>query len=181
MHEQRRRAGNDDEPTNNIGKKRAYYYVRSRCSQLFYVGSFFDHRRLHVELHPGGDGGADDGDGHINVTGFVPYRMRRQFDGGEHSGMPGRSGQKAGEDVGQIESGGDEKDFFHAFVIAFDDQQPDQRGADGHGDIFTDMEQLQAAGDAGKLRHDVAEVHDDQQDHHDEGDAQTKLFADEIA
>ncbi len=54
-------------------------------------------------------------------------------------------------------------------------------GADGDADVFGDVEELHAAGDAGELGDDVAEVDDDEQDHDDEGHAEAELFADEVA
>ena len=108
-------------------------------------------------------------------------RARRQLDRFDQREVPVGAAEHAGDDVGDVEDAGDEEDFFDALVVAFDDQRPDEQRADGHADVFADVEELHAAGDAGELRDDVAEVDDDEQEHDDEGHAQTELFADEVA
>ncbi len=111
----------------------------------------------------------------------MPDGVRRKLDGSDEGGVPGGSGEDPGKDVGDVDGGGDEKNFFDAFVISLDDEQPDEDGADGHGQIFTDMKELHAAGDSGKLRNDVAEIDDDEKHHHQESDAEAELFTDEVA
>ena len=53
--------------------------------------------------------------------------------------------------------------------------------ASGTTMYFDDAEQLEAARDAGELRHDVAEVRDDEREHQEERHAEAELLADEIA
>ena len=95
--------------------------------------------------------------------------------------MPVGAAEHTGDDVGDVEDAGDEEDFFDALVVAFDDERPDDEGADGDADVLGDVEELHAAGDARELRHDVGEVDGDQQDHDHEGDAEAELFADKVA
>ncbi len=95
--------------------------------------------------------------------------------------MPVGAAEDAGDDVGDVEDAGDEEDLFDALVVAFDDEGPDESGAQGHADVLGDVKELHASGDAGELRDHVAEVDDDEQHEEEQGDAQAELFADEIA
>src|SRR5258708_7499981 len=174
-------AGDDDEPGDDVGEDGADDDVEA-CGFVLLDGDAFVHDGgLQVELHPGGDGGANDADGHVDV-GFVgPDAARGKLDGFDHGEVPVGAAENARHDVGDVEGAGDEEDFFDAFVVAFDDEGPDDEGADGDAHVFGDVEELHAAGDAGELGRDVGEVDDDEQDHDDEGDAEAELFADEVA
>ncbi len=88
--------------------------------------------------------------------------------------------EHAGDDVGEVDHRGEEEDFLDALVIAADGEQPDEKGADGDGDVFGDVEELEAAGDAGEFADDVAEVHQHQQQHDDDGEAEAEFLADEV-
>jgi len=105
----------------------------------------------------------------------------RELDGLGEGLVPVWSAEDASDDVSDVEDAGDKEDFFDALVVAFNDEGPDESGADGHADVFADVEELHAACDAGKLGDDVAEVDDDEEEHHDEGHAEAELFADEVA
>src|SRR5260370_32580299 len=145
------------------------------------VDDLVDDGGLQVELHPGGDGGADDADGHVDV-GFVrPDAAWGKLDGFDEGEVPVGAAENAGHDVGDVEGAGDEEDLFHALVVALDDERPDDEGTDGDTEVLGDVEELHAAGDAGELRDDVGEVDEDEQGHDDEGDAEAELFADEVA
>ena len=137
-------------------------------------------RRLQIELHPGRNRGADYAHDHINVTLGVPDRAPRQLHRGQHGIVPAGLRQDPGYDIGNVEDGGGQKDLFDPFVISLDHQQPDGQSADGYRYVLADMEELHAAGNAGKLRHDVAEVDHHQQQHQQERHAQPELFTDEI-
>ena len=143
--------------------------------------SFFDDGGLQVELHPGGDGGADDADDHVEVGVLLKGGELRRLDGGGQGLDPRGFGEEAGENVRDIEKGGRKENFFDALVLALDDDEPDDDGADGNGIVLGNAEQFHAAGDARELGDDVAEIRDQNAEHHEEGDAQAELFADEVA
>ncbi len=105
----------------------------------------------------------------------------RRLEGGDKSLFPTGAGQHSGDDVGKVEKRRREKNLLDALIGALDDQQPNRCGSHRHADVTRDVKQLQAAGDAGELRHHVAEVGDDQPQHHEKRDPQSVLFADEVA
>ena len=138
-------------------------------------------RGLQVELHPGRDAGADDADGHVDVGFVAPDGFFGQLDGGDEGVVPAGLREDAGEDVGDVDDGGDEEDLLDLLIVSADDEQPDEDGADRHRDEFRHVEEVQAAGDADEFGDDVGVVDDDQEQHDDDGDAQAELFADEVA
>ena len=100
----------------------------------------------------------------------------------ERRRLPVGMRQQAGDDVADVEAGRRQKDLLDAVVGALDDEQPDDdRGRSGTTMYRDDAEQLEAARDAGELRHDVAEVRDDEREHQEERDAEAELLADQVA
>ena len=87
---------------------------------------------------------------------------------------------KAAIGIGDIDQAGHQEHLFHDLVGALDDQQPDQDGADRHGNVFADAEDLQAGGDAGELGDGIAHVGQKQGDHDVEGDLDAEGFADQV-
>ncbi len=67
MHEERGRAGHDDEPGDEIGEDAADDHIETRGCVVLDANSLLYDRRLQVELHPRGDGGAHDTDSHVDV------------------------------------------------------------------------------------------------------------------
>ena len=129
VHVERGRAGHDDEPGDEIGEEAAYDDIEARGGVVLDANSLLHDRRLQIELHPWGDGGADDADGHVHVCLVAPDGVGGQLDGGQERVVPAGLREHAGKDVGDIDDGGDEEDFFRAFVVAANDQEPDQRRA----------------------------------------------------
>ena len=86
----------------------------------------------------------------------------RRHDGGFERLQPCGLGEKSGNNVSEVEKRSGQKHFLHRLVLALDDDQPDDDGANRDGVVLVEAEQFQAAGNAGKLRDHVAEVDDDQ-------------------
>ena len=85
-------AGDDDEPGDDVGEDGADDDIEARGLVLADADSLFDDGGLQIELHPGGDGRADDGDRHVDV-GFVgPDAARRKLDRLDDGEMPVRAG-----------------------------------------------------------------------------------------
>ncbi len=101
--------------------------------------------------------------------------------GAYRSSWPIGPRKHSGNDVCDIEKRCGEKDLFHALVVAFDHNQPDDGRRNGHADELGDVKKFHGAGHAGELRHYVGEVRRDQNQHHYKGDAQAIFFADQIA
>ena len=180
MDVERGGAGDDDEPGNDIGKDGPDDDVKPRRLVLPDGDAFLDNRGLQVELHPRRDGGADDPDGHVDVGLVTPDRALGQAGGFDERVVPVRPAEHAGDDVRDVKHAGDEEDLLDLFVVALDDQRPDEHRADGHADVFADAEEADGAGDSDEFRDDVVEVDHHQQDHHDERHAQAELLADEV-
>jgi hypothetical protein len=89
--------------------------------------------------------------------------------------------QRSGKNVGDIEERCGEEDFFHALVLAFHHDQPNDHAANRHGHVAREAEQFQAGRDADKFRDYVAEVDNQNSQHHQKRDAKAKLFADQVA
>src|SRR5260370_34388972 len=99
------------------------------------VDDLVDDGGLQVELHPGGDGGADDADGHVDV-GFVrPDAAWGELDGFDEGEVPVGAADHAGDDVGDVEDAGDEEDLFDALEVALHDDRHDDEGADGDAHV----------------------------------------------
>ncbi len=143
--------------------------------------ALFHHRGLKVELHPRGNGGADDADQHVDVF-FVPkIGARRRHEGRFHRVGPVGMGQHPGDDIGDVEERSGQKDLFNRLVIALDHDQPDNQRADRNADPARHMKRLQAGGHSDELGHHVGKIDDDQGSHHQEGRPQAVFFADQIA
>ncbi len=74
-------AGDDDEPGDDVGEDGADDDVEARGLVLLDADALFDDGGLQVELHPRGDGGADDADGHVDVGGVAPDLAAGELDG----------------------------------------------------------------------------------------------------
>ena len=149
------------------------------ASLLVLAGSdaLFDEAGLEIEELPGRNGGADESGEREQIAGV-------ELDAGNRHGFGGHQplglGQDGGKEIGEVEAAGHQEDFFDLAVSAADDQDPDQRGGKGHGNVFADAEDLHGCGHAGKFGDDVAKVHEEAGDHHEEGGAEAELLADEI-
>src|SRR5260370_40524738 len=121
------------------------------------VDDLVDDGGLQVELHPGGDGGADDADGHVDV-GFVrPDAAWGKLDGFDEGEVPVGAAENAGHDGGDVEGAGDEGDLSHAVGGALGDERPDDEGTAGGTEVLGDVAELPDAGCAGELRDGVGE------------------------
>jgi len=136
---------------------------------------------LEVELHPWGDCGADYSNNHEEIRLVAEFGQTRRLEGGDGSLFPRGMGEGSGEKVGDVKEGCGEENFFHALVLAFDHDEPDDHGADGNGDEARPAKELEAGGDADELGQDIAEVNYQDSEHHEEGDAEAEFFADKIA
>ena len=174
-------AGNDDEPGDDVGKNATRDHVQSRSLVLAASNSFLHDGRLQIKLHPWGDGGAHHGNHHVQVTRLPKHFAGRWLNGGNESVDPGWFRQDTGENVSHVKERRDQENFFHGLVLAFEDDDPHDECANRNRDVLGKAEQFKAAGDSGKLSHYIAEVDDQDTDHHEEGNAEAKLFPDEVA
>ena len=180
VHEERGRAGHDDEPGDHVGEDAAHDDVEARGRIVLYANSLLHDRRLQVELHPRSDGRSHHADRHVDVA-LIPHRAFGQRDGGAQRLVPVGLGENAGKDIRDVDERGGKEDFLGAFVVAAQHQRPYKKSADGHGDEFGNVEQVQRAGNADELGDDVGVIDHHQQHHEHEGDAQAELLADEVA
>ena len=74
-----------------------------------------------------------------------------------------------------------EEDLLHRLVAALDDDDPDEGRAERDAGPDRDSEEREAARDTGEFGDHIAEVGQNQTDHEEKGDAEAKLFADQIA
>ena len=105
-------------------KKHAHHNVEARGGVILDANSLLHDRRLQIELHPWGDGGAHHADGHVHVGLVAPDGLGGQLDGGPERVVPTGLRKHAGKDVGDVDQRGGEEDFFSAFVVAANDQKP---------------------------------------------------------
>ena len=89
--------------------------------------------------------------------------------------------QQTGDDVADVEGGGEQKDLLDAAVGSLDDEHPYDHRRDRHDDVSRHSKQLETACDAGEIGHDVAEVRDDQRQHQEERHAEAEFLPDQIA
>ena len=82
--------------------------------------------------------------------------------------------------IGDVEAAGNQEDLFDAPVGSFDHENPNENGAERHGEIAADPEQVEGTGDPGEVCRDVRQVHQQQGDHHEKSSAQTELLANQI-
>ena len=141
--------------------------------------AFFDDRRLQIELHPGSDGGSDDSDRHVQIAGQPERCSGRGFYRGHQGVDPGGLGKESCQNISHVKERCGQKNLFHALVLAFDHDEPDDHGANRNRDVFGQAEKFKAAGNSGKLTNDVAEVDDQDSEHHEKRDAKAELLADE--
>ena len=139
-------------------------------------------RRLQVELHPRRDRRADQPDHHVAGSRNCGCRRLRAADRRERGRLPVGMRQHARRRCSRRRTAdADQEDLFDAVVGALDHEHPDDRRGERHDDVARDAEQLEAARDAGELRHHVAEVGDDQRQHQEERDPEAELLANQIA
>ena len=86
--------------------------------------------------------------GHRQKARFHPKSRRQKR---RPDGVPVRLSHEAGDDVGEVKNTGKQKHLLHGLVISLDHKPPDKDGAERHGDISADAEDLQARRDAGEL------------------------------
>ena len=144
MHVERGGAGHDDEPGDDVGEEAADDYVQPRGGVILDANALLDDRRLQVKLHPRGNGGADDADGHVHIGLVAPHRSGRQLDGGQKRIVPTGLREHPGKDVADIDQRGDDEDLFRALVAALHHHVPDQRRAKRHGDELGDVKEVHA-------------------------------------
>src|SRR5438477_8621810 len=178
---QGRGTGNDDEPGDDISEDAAGDHVQARRFVLAPGHTFFDDGSLQIKLHPGSDGGAHHGDHHVEITRLPEHFAGRWLYRGDESVDPGLFRQDPGEDISHIKERSHQENLFHGFVLAFEDDYPNDECADGNRDVLGKPEQFETTRDAGKLSDHIAEVDDQDADHHEEGNADPILFADEVA
>src|ERR1039458_10384453 len=166
----------DDEEGDHRSHDTADDDLDARLLVLLRRDTFFHHRRLQVELHPGRDGGAHHADQHIDIAGFEQQNGLHAINGGF---LPIGFDQESGDHVGDVEDAGKEEDLLDTLVVAFDHEEPDREGSQRHRDVAADVEQLQGTGHTGEFGHHVGHIGQHQHAHQQEGDAQAELFADE--
>ncbi len=174
---ERDRARHDDEERHDVGNDAADDHVEPRERVGLGGHALLDHRRLQIELHPGGYGGSDRADQHRDEgAAVVPLRHHRRH---QHL-LPGRVSQKAADGVGDIEDAGHQEDLLHLACLAARHQEVDQDRADRHRDLGRESEDLEARGDAGEFGDGVAPVADQHREQDPEGHADPVVLADQV-
>src|SRR5207248_6287850 len=140
------RAGDDDEPCDEIGEEAADYDIEARGLVLADRDALLHDGRLQIKLHPRHYGSADDSNDHVDIVMAPPDVARRQHHGGFDGFGPIRMTDETGGDIGEIENAGGEEYLFDNFVIFFYDQQPHDDRADGHADVLGHVEELHGTG-----------------------------------
>ncbi len=123
-----RGAGHHHEEGHDDGHDAADDDIEPGEGILFGGDPLFHDGRLLVELHPGGDGGADDADQGHDVGAVA---LEGRGDGGLEHEIPVRAGHESGNRVGDVDQAGHQENLFHDLVGSLDDQQPDSRAQTG--------------------------------------------------
>ena len=116
-------ASHDDEEGNYVGNDAAHDHVPARVHVIPDFDPLFNHGRLQVELHPGGDGSADHPDHHVEVT---RLQVKAGLDGGAERLGPAGVGQETRKRIRHIEQARHQEYLLYKPVGALHDQRPDQ-------------------------------------------------------
>ena len=174
---QRGSARHDDKKSDYNGADRADDHVPDNEFIVGDLDPFFDHRRLHVKLHPRRDGRAHQPQDHPKVI-FVPLHGR--FTEGFSNIGPVRFRQDRRNYVRKQENAEEQEYPFGGLVIALDNYKPYGYRRDGDRNIFADAEHHHAPRHAGKLRGRVSDVRDEKADENIEGYFDAEIFPDEV-
>src|SRR6185437_13997891 len=143
--------------------------------------SFVDDRCLQIKLLPRRYCRADEADGEVEVVGVAKIAQPRKPQRVLDRRVPVRMREHRGDDVRDVQEAKEDEELFELFVVAVDDEYPDEHGDDRNRDPLADVKERGAGADAGEFADDVAEVAEDEPEHQHGGDAEAELFADELA
>ena len=155
----RRRAcarANDDEEHDDHAADAAGDHVGARLRILARANALFDEAGLQIEELPGRDGGADQGREHQQIcrvelhVGITVVLRREQPIGLRQNGREQYRPDKTCKR---------QKDFLDLPVGAAQNQNPDDKTREGHGNIAADAENLHGRRHAGKFGDHVAQIH----------------------
>ena len=181
MHVQRRCAGHDDEPGDDVGEDASGHHIQPRSLEAPPGYAFFHDRRLQVELHPRSYRRSHDADHHVEISLIAKGLQRRRLHGRDRCVNPRRLRQYSSKNISHIEERRRQENLLYALVLAFDHDQPYDDRTHRHGRISRKPEQLEAGSNPDKLCHHIAEIGDQNPKHHQKRDTQSEFLADQVA
>jgi len=177
MRVDRRRTGEDDEEARDDGRKAPDNHINERELVVLRADPLVHHRRLLIELHPRGNGRADDANRHHD--GRAVEGQRRADDLPPYL-APVRPCHEAGDEVGEVHRAGRQEDLLNLPVVAPEHDEPHEDSGQGHRDIARHAEDLRGGGHAGELGQSVGPVAQQHAAHDPDGHAHAEALADQV-
>ena len=170
-------AGHDDEKRHDDGPHRADDHVPNHEFIVCDFDPLLDDCRLHIELHPRGDGRTHEPQHHTDIVLVPLYRRPAELfpDFG-----PMRFREHRRYNVRKEKNAEQQKYPFGGLIVALDHQKPDRHRGDGHRNIFARAEHHHAPGNARELRGRIADIGDKQANENIKRDFDAEILADKI-
>ena len=172
------RGGDHHARSDEVGPHRSEDRVGSGGAELLDIDPFLGDRRLQVELHVGGDGGADDRDEQEHLRPRYAAEARARQRRGDL--RPVRLGEERRCDVGEEDCGEGEEDPLDALVAAIHDECPNDECSDRCRDGDGGTENRERRCCACDVCNGVRKVGEEEHDHREERPAHAKVLTDEI-